>query len=125
MQIRFQESYNVKLIEQYSQGTRCSISSTLVDNKRRLTSVLSFTAMLDCHCAGRPFRRIPLLINMQHWANSIQKSPRQPLVCGWLATPEMLMMFNRHCSKYREIRAGVNKNTAKDLDRLLPATRSL
>ena len=63
----------------------CPISSTLVNIKRRLTSVLSFTAMLDCHCAGRLFWRTPLLIIMQHWANSIQNSSRQPIVYMWLA----------------------------------------
>ena len=39
--------------------------------------------------------------HQQHWANSIQKSPRQPLVRDWLITPETLMMLNCHCLKYR------------------------
>ena len=63
--------------------------------------------------------------HQQHWANTVQKSPIQPLVHDWLATPENADDVKPSSLKIqREIRAGVNKNTAKYLARLFPA-RSL
>ena len=43
----------------------------------------------DCHCAGRPFQRVPLLIISTYIADSIQKS----LVRGWLTMPELLLVL--------------------------------
>ena len=78
--------------------------------KGRLTSVLSFHCCVWLPLCWKAFSE-NATPHQQHWANSMQKSPRQPLVHDWLATPEKLMVLNLHRSKYvkREIRAGVNK----------------
>ena len=68
--------------------------------KGRLTSVLSFHCCVGLPLCWKAFSE-NTTPHQQHWVNSVQKSPKQPLVHDWLATPEMLMMLNRHCSKYR------------------------
>ena len=88
------------------------IRTYIVENKRRLTSVASLLCWIATVLKGLLENTTP---HQQHWANSVQKSPRQPLVRDWLATPETLMMLNRHCSKYRGRFVQGWKNTLKRL----------
>ena len=75
----------------------CSYS--IASQKMRPTSTLS----LHCLIGPPPRWKAPsknTTPHQQHWANSVQKSPRQPLVHDWLAIPETLML-NRHRLKYK------------------------
>ena len=76
------------------------IHDKVIDEKGLLTSVLSFHCCVGLPLCWKTFSE-NTTPHQQHWANSVQKSPRQPLVHDWLATPETLMMLNRHRSKYR------------------------
>ena len=58
-----------------------------------LTSVLSFHCCVWLRLCWKAFLE-NTTPHQQHWANSVQKSLRQPLVHDWLATPETLMILN-------------------------------
>ena len=73
-------------------------NDTYTQKKGELCTVLHCNVGLPLCCKAFSENATP---HQQHWANSVQKSPRQPLVHDWLATPETLMMLNRHRSKYR------------------------
>ena len=79
----------------------------IVENKGRLTSVQSLHSVLDFPLCWKAFLE-NTAPHQQHWANSVQKSPSQPLIRDWLQTL-------KHCVKpsllkiQREIRAGANK----------------
>ena len=90
------------LLRQHMNGSQLYKQNSIhIVKKRRLTSVLSFHCCVGLPLCWKAFSE-NTTPHQQHWANSVQKSPRQPLVHDWLGPLETLMMLNRHRSKYRE-----------------------
>ena len=81
-----------------------------------LTFVLS-SLLLDCHCAARPFRRIPLLISST--GPTVSRSRQATLfVIGWQLSKCCMMLSSLHSNYRGRFVQGVNTTTVKDLARL-------